>query len=358
MIGIDLFSGAGGMSVGATQCGVEVLISIEKDRYACETYQKNHPDTNCLNTDIREVKKLPKLPCDKEIILFGGPPCQGFSTSNQRTRNRENPNNWLFQEVIRFAKKLRPDWVVIENVRGMVETERAIFPDMIMRALAKLGYTTNSWVLQASEFGIPQNRSRLFIVGNRYGIKLPKPVGDSALVTVRDAISDLPRLANGASEDDLPYSAKSNHPFVKQMKARKRKVTNNLVTRNAKHIVKRYKYVPEGGNWENIPEDLMLNYKDRDRCHTGIYRRLEWNKPSCVIANFRKNMLIHPGQDRGLSVREAARLQSFPDWFYFMGSIGFQQQQVGNAVPPLLAKAVFTQIMQSRELNQKRRVAS
>jgi DNA (cytosine-5)-methyltransferase 1 len=121
--------------------------------------------------------------------------------------------------------------------------------------------------------------------------------------------------------------------------------SNNLVTGNAPHIIDRYKFIPPGGNWEDIPKHLMSNYADVQRCHTGIYRRLRDDEPSIVIGNFRKNMLIHPSKHRGLSVREAARLQSFPDSFRFYGSIGFQQQQVGNAVPPMLAKAVFSQIL-------------
>ena len=120
---------------------------------------------------------------------------------------------------------------------------------------------------------------------------------------------------------------------------------NNLVTANAKHVVERYAHIPQGGNWEDIPKILMGNYTDTSRCHTNMYRRLDGSKPSVVIGNVRKNMLIHPWKNRGLSVREAARLQSFPDSFRFFGSIGFQQQQVGNAVPPLLAKAVFSQII-------------
>jgi DNA (cytosine-5)-methyltransferase 1 len=124
------------------------------------------------------------------------------------------------------------------------------------------------------------------------------------------------------------------------------------VSSSAEAIVNRYKHVPPGGNWADIPSRCMRNYADRDRCHTGIYHRLANNKPSVVIGNFRKNMLIHPTQNRGLSVREAARLQSFPDEFVFSGSIGFQQQQVGNAVPPMLAQAVFESLLD--QISEKR----
>jgi DNA (cytosine-5)-methyltransferase 1 len=124
--------------------------------------------------------------------------------------------------------------------------------------------------------------------------------------------------------------------------------SNHLVTANNTTILNRYHHIPKGGNWQNIPDHLMDNYANPERCHTGIYKRLKLNEPSIVIGNFRKNMLIHPTQTRGLSVREAARLQSFPDSFKLLGSIGFQQQQVGNAVPPLLAKAVFDRIRSLR----------
>jgi DNA (cytosine-5)-methyltransferase 1 len=123
-------------------------------------------------------------------------------------------------------------------------------------------------------------------------------------------------------------------------------VQGNLVTRSADVIIERYRHIGNGGNWEDIPSELMTNYQDASRCHTGIYHRLEWDTPSKVIGNFRKNMLIHPQQHRGLSVREAARLQSFPDHYEFLNSIGFQQQQVADAVPPLLAEAVAESILQ------------
>ena len=121
--------------------------------------------------------------------------------------------------------------------------------------------------------------------------------------------------------------------------------TQNYVSKNAEYVLERYKYISQGQNWKAIPVELMGNYANRNNCHSGIYKRLVADKPSVVISNYRKNMLIHPFQDRGLSVREAARLQSFPDTFLFKGSIMHIQQQIGNAVPPLLAKAVFDKIL-------------
>ncbi len=279
-------------------------------------------------------------------VLFGGPPCQGFSTSNQRTRTLTNPSNWLQKEFVRIVRLWNPDWVVFENVRGIIETERGLFRDIVVRELQETGYTCSSGLLCASDFGVPQVRSRFFLIGSRHGVAtdLPKPT-TSKLVTVRQAIADLPILSNGTNEDYLPYPRKARSSYAKSMRNGQAGCRNHLVTNSAQHIIERYKHIPQGGNWENIPDRFMKNYTDRSRCHTGIYRRLREDRPSVVIGNFRKNMLVHPTQNRGLSVREAARLQSFPDWYEFTGSIGFQQQQVGNAVPPFLAKAVFERIL-------------
>ena len=348
MIGVDLFAGAGGLSLGAVQAGIDVRLAVEADPHAVMTYQRNHPKTRVLAYDIRnlQARDLPKDGTGK--ILFGGPPCQGFSTSNQRTRKADNPSNWLFQEFMRVVKLWQPDWVVLENVKGLVETADGIFIDHITGCLKGLDYTTDWWVLNAADFGVPQKRWRLFVIGSRNGKVIPKPspmLTRSKYVTVRHAIGDLPDLANGASTDRLPYGRRPRSDFARAMRGPLRECGNNLVTRSARIIIKRYANVPPGGNWADIPARLMRNYVDRTRCHTGIYHRLQFDAPSVVIGNFRKNMLIHPTQDRGLSAREAARLQSFPDWYEFKGSIGFQQQQVGNAVPPLLAKVVFERIM-------------
>jgi len=346
MIGIDLFAGAGGMSLGATQAGIDVRTAVEADRHAAATYSANHPHTKTIVDDIRNVKEINVTTNGEARIIFGGPPCQGFSTSNQRTRNAQNADNWLFREYIRIVKLWKPDWVVFENVKGMVETEGGIFLESVLKQLRRAGYTTSWWILDASDFGAPQKRKRLFVIGSLHGRTVEKPEPTvSKCTTVRQAISDLPDLPNGALFNWMKYKPIRPSNYAKRMRGDFTQSPNHVVTRNASHIIDRYGYIPQGGNWENIPARLMKNYTDRNRCHTGIYHRIREDEPSVVIGNYRKNMLIHPNQNRGLSVREAARLQSFPDWYEFKGSIGFQQQQVGNAVPPLLAEKVFTSIL-------------
>jgi len=333
------------MSLGAQMAGIDVRLAIEKDPHATITYSHNHPNTTCVVDDIANVMTINVSKKDRTSILFGGPPCQGFSTSNQRTRSISNPSNWLFNEFIRISRIWKPDWIVFENVRGIIETERGFFRDLIITELDRIGYTSSFEVLCASDFGVPQIRSRFFLVASRHGmsIRVPKSAVRKR-VTVRQAIGDLPSLPNGASEDYLPYPCKPLSRYARELRNGQAGCRNHIVTNNAPHILERYKHIPQGGNWENIPKRLLRTYTHRSRCHTGIYRRLCDDRPSVVLGNYRKNMLVHPWENRGLSVREAARLQSFPDAYEFLGSIGFKQQQVANAVPPLLAKSVFNLI--------------
>jgi DNA (cytosine-5)-methyltransferase 1 len=349
MQAVDIFSGAGGMSVGAALAGIDVKYAIENDPHAAATYRINHPGTLVLNQDIRKVN-LADMPAldNTPLVLFGGPPCQGFSTSNQKTRSSSNENNWLFLEYMRFVKLLEPDWVVFENVKGLKETEGGVFLRNIQDAFKKLKYKTSTFILNASEYGVPQKRERLFVIGSQKGKVLGEPLAHhKEIVTVNEAIADLPFLENGANINVLPYRISPHSEYSSLMRGDLNSCANHLITRNAQHILSRYPHIPQGGNWEDIPDELMENYADKSRCHTGIYHRLSADKPSIVVGNFRKNMLIHPWQHRGLSIREAARLQSFPDHYEFQGTIGFQQQQVGNAVPPLLAEAVFKHIVMS-----------
>lgn len=350
MIGIDLFSGAGGLSLGAIQAGINVEYAVELDTKAALTCLSNHSDLKMLNKDITITTAddfSSSISKKNDLILFGGPPCQGFSTSNQRSRNKNNLNNWLFKEFIRLAQELEPAWIVIENVKGLLETENKLFYEKIINDLTHLGYKTSPFLLNAVDYGVPQNRTRLFIIGSKKFKKIQEPTKKNKRITVSEALLDLPDIENGNHINALPYRMTPHSEYSKLMRDHALDlVYNNLVTKSSHQVIERYSHIPQGGNWQDIPEELMGNYKDRTRCHTGIYKRLIASDPSITIGNFRKSMIINPWKNRGLSVREAARIQSFPDNFIFHGSIGFQQQQVGNAVPPLLAKAVFQRILQ------------
>ena len=353
MNAIDVFAGAGGLSLGAAQAGVNVVFAIERDERAAAAYQANHPSTEVLVTDIRalpceEIKRIPRG--TDGTIVFGGPPCQGFSYSNTRTRTLDNQLNWLYKEFLRVIEVWQPNCFVFENVQGITNFARGKMLRVILDDFKNFGFRLAHGVLDAQDFGVPQRRSRFFLVGTRDGIDADLPVPNRASPpTVYDAIADLPSLENGASEAILPYGDTPPSDYVKPLRGSLSECTGHLVTNSCATIIQRFRSVPPGGNWQDIPECLMRNYADRSRCHTGIYYRLQGGRPSIVIGNFRKNMLIHPTSDRGLSIREAARIQSFPDSYEFAGSIGFQQQQVGNSVPPKLARAVFTELVNAAQ---------
>ncbi|WP_034255681.1 DNA cytosine methyltransferase [Aliarcobacter lanthieri] len=348
---VDIFSGAGGMSIGAVMAGITPILAVEFDKYAADTYKTNHPKTKVLQNDIKTVTPLEHVK-KHPFILFGGPPCQGFSVANTKTRNLDNPNNWMFQEYLRFVKDLEPKWFLFENVVGFKSFNQGKFAIEVEEELKGLGYETNSAVLNASDFGVPQDRKRFFIVGHRIdsgGIKfnfdeLPKTKNK---VTVGDALKDLPSLVNGDKIEKAHYVKEANNQYVKLMRHKSKHALQNFVTENKSHIIERYKVIKQGENWQAAKNSgLLKTYSSTKYTHSGIYKRLEENKPAVTIANYRKSMLIHPNEDRGLSLREAARLQSFPDNFIFKGTLSFQQQQVGNAVPPLLAKVIFKKILE------------
>jgi len=334
------------MSLGAEMAGVVTKVAVEMHHAAFDTYRHNHPECTVLQMGVEHLQNLSTPFPPQNLIVFGGPPCQGFSTSNQRTRSADNKKNWMFQAFVAFVKRTKPAWVIFENVRGILETEGGLFARQIRKDLEQLGYRCEQGLLNAADFGVPQSRSRFFIIGRLNAAPPPLPTGGVLpKVSVDDALHDLPSLMNGAAIDILPYASEARTDYARRMRGTLTECSGHVVSRNAASIIDRYLFIPQGGNWADIPEEMMATYKDRTRCHTGIYRRLDASKPSVVIGNFRKNMLIHPYEHRGLSVREAARLQSFPDNFVFKGSIGLRQQQVGNAVPPLLAEAVFRTVV-------------
>ena len=325
--------------------GIKSVLAVEYDEHATKTYKRNHRQTKVLNQDIKNVKPLDHIE-KNPFILFGGPPCQGFSIANTKTRNLDNPNNWMFKEYLRFVEDLEPEWFLFENVVGFKSFNKGEFAKEVENDLKKLGYETSSSVLCASDFGVPQKRKRFFIIGNKSGKKFDfESLEKQSIVSVKDAISDLPSLKSGEQLLNSEYKHEANNPYLKIMRKKSTLAMQNIVSKNKEHILERYKYIAQGENWQAIPKKLLSNYSSTVNMHSGIYKRLDENKPTVTIANYRKSMLIHPTEDRGLSLREAARLQSFPDDFIFEGPLSYQQQQVGNAVPPLLSKVIFEKIL-------------
>ena len=357
-LAMELFAGAGGMSQGFVQAGFEIVQAIEVDRRAAETYKNNHGRTDLIVDDVCQLDALAiarRIAFQRAdlFVIIGGPPCQGFSESNRRTRDLDNPKNALYRQFFRYVAALRPLWFVLENVAGLRTLANGVVINAIMNEARKQGYSAEWRELNSVRYGVPQRRRRIFVLGNRIGMPIEFPVASHGsegrpFVTVEDAVSDLPTLKVGDRKGRLPYrTSRSLSAYQKSMRNGRARVDGNLVTNNSSLVVERYKYIRPGQNWEAIPKQLMSNYSDTSRCHTGIYYRLKWDEPSRVIGNYRKNMLIHPSEDRGLSVREAARIQSFPDEYTFCGSIGFQQQQVADAVPPLLAQAIAQRCLNS-----------
>ncbi len=267
--------------------------------------------------------------------------------SNTMSRNMDNDKNFLYLEFVRFVRELEPKWFVLENVWGLTKMNDGQTLEMIKESFEAWSYNVKADILWANKYGVPQKRYRCFIVGNREGIDFEFPKPQDTNVTVADALADLPLLVNGQMLEEADYTLpiEKVSDYAKSMRTNSDKARQNFVSLNNDLVMQRYKFIPQGGNWRDIPDFLMTNYADKSRCHSGIYKRLRADAPSVVISNYRKSMLIHPTQDRGLSVREAARLQSFPDDFIFCGPHMSIQQQIGNAVPPLLSKAVFDKIL-------------
>jgi site-specific DNA-cytosine methylase len=266
--------------------------------------------------------------------------------------------------------------LLMENVQGMLWTSPAgtmqlrhnTMADYVARRLAGIGYLIFPKILDAARYGVPQHRSRLFVLGIHRDLgyalddfgehgPFPHPTNgpgtDYPYITVRDAIADLPAVGNGALDVEVRYTAPPDadlraNAFLRRMRAQASPnvIFDHVTSRHADYVIQRYRRIPPGGNWQDIME-MMTNYTAIDRTHSNIYRRLKWDETSITIGDYRKSMIVHPAQHRGLSVREAARLQSFPDWYRFSGGpngseggIMHKQKQLANAVCPLVTQAL------------------
>ena len=332
---IDLFCGAGGLSEGFRQAGFCVLVGNDVDPFARETFEATHPEAVFLPGPIEKLEAADFLRAGKiqkgELgCLIGGPPCQAFSVYNHQ-RGMHDKRSHLFHEYLRIVKGLAPEWVVMENVTGITSVGDGCAVREIVAGLGELGYIVEMQVLKAERYGVPQERRRIFFVGNRLGIpvRFPAPTHgtkDRPFVTVGDALNGLPKLANGEAWDK---------PTVKNHEAPKLSAVN----------LERMKFIPQGGSWRDIPTRLLpAGMKLAKRSdHTKRYGRLSKKGLASTIltkCDPHWGAFIHPDQDRTITVREAARLQSFPDEFVFRGPRTEQYIQVGNAVPPLLGRRV------------------
>lgn len=370
---IDLFCGAGGLSEGFRQAGYRVAAGNDFDEAAGATFRKTHPDAVFFPGPIEDhnaehILNVTGLKRGELNVLVGGPPCQGFSVYNHQ-RGLHDARSSMYLQYLRMVEGLWPEWVVLENVTGMTSAGGGAVVRAIIAGLETMGYRVESKILKAEEFGIPQERRRIVFIGNRIGrpISFPHPTHGHGLlpfITVRSAIGDLHALSNGEDKGDLPYQVKSSCAYQDEMRVGSTLVTNHSAARLSQTNISRLAHIPQGGSWRDIPFDLLPSgmKKAKRSDHTKRYGRLRWDGLASTIltkCDPHWGAFFHPEQDRALTVREAARLQSFPDWFTFSGSRTEQYVQVGNAVPPLLGRAIAHAIMSSAfEIEQKFQMAA
>lgn len=368
---VDLFCGCGGLSLGFQLAGYHVLAACELDDWAADTYELNHSDTRLIRGDIREVGnwrvalglKGGSTPLVDGVI--GGPPCQGFSLSGARDSN--DPRNALFQEFVRCVRDLRPRFCVMENVPGILSMRLAdgqLAIDAVVRELRHAGYKTCFRVLNAANYGVPQIRQRVFVIGlntwERLDIRrlFPEPrIGSDQWVTVDDAISDLPRIQAREGAEIQAYLRLPESDYQRWARTQSTVVRNHVAMRHTGRLVSRFKVI---GHGQSIA-DVSPEHAARKRGNTAVTSgkvfahnnsRLHGARPAPTIAAKFQTNFVHPHQHRNFTAREAARLQSFPDHFVFAGKRTTmsweanlsQYQQIGNAVPPLLALALASSL--------------
>lgn len=348
---IDLFAGVGGLSYGFSkipQFNILAANEIEKD--ISIAYKLNYPDVEMLNCDINGLTEdvLMKVLKGKKVdIVVGGPPCQSYSTLGKRQMD-ERAN--LFIQYKRILKILQPRAFVFENVVGILSMEKGQLFKQIQRGFEELGYSLKHKILNAVDYGVPQQRERVILVGfkgtNSY--RYPQPTHGEGLkpyVTLREAIGDLPTIKSGQAKDY--YETPANNEFLEFVRAvGSTNVTEHAAPKNGAHLIKIMEALKDGQSKDDLPEDI------RPKSGYGnTYAKLWWERPSTTITrNFAcpsSSRCIHPRDSRAMSIREGARLQGFPDDYKFYGSDGMKRLEIGNAVPPLLSVAIAKQMIEA-----------
>lgn len=386
---LDLFAGAGGFSLGFKLAGYDIMGAIEQDKWASQTFAYNHKMAKVITDKIENITNdnlLEIFSNESPNIILGGLPCQGFSICNKNAGDPNDQRNSLFREFLRVVKLFKPEFVIIENVPNLLKAKdknKKLIIDIIKQQIKELGYYVYYDVLEATDYGIPQIRKRLFILGSIKPLKqaFPKaiyylnqkelPLFKNMLKkcpTLWEAIGDLPEISAREGAEEMNYTKSSDNEYQKQMRLGSPKVYNHVAMKHSKRTVERFSLMSHGDSLANIPKHL----KPFERNNKGVIskkvydqnsRRMHPHKPCHTIpASFYANF-VHPYQHRNFTAREGARIQSFPDWYLFKGKPTVvsqkllqregrfeekhlcQYNQIGNAVPPLLAKAIADNLL-------------
>lgn len=335
---LDLFCGVGGLSLGFEKAGFESFLGVDFWEEAINTYNRNRKNGNGVSRDVSEYRdeELKKMKKTGIKGVIGGPPCQGFSMVG--TREKKDPRNNLYLQFFRFVEIIKPSFFLIENVKGLLNLEKGYFKKDIINRFSKLNYNVNYKLLKASDFGIPQNRERVFFIGLKKNIYNDdffdfSSLKKETLVSAKDALSDLANVDPLNSEKKIKHSLKPETKYQEVMRENlpDNQIFNHVITNHTKKTIEIISKIPDGGNIKNIDSKY---YKVRN--YNSAFKRMDSKKPSITVDCGHRNY-FHYSKNRVPTVREAARLQSFPDNFIFTGSKTSQYTQVGNAVPPLLA---------------------
>ncbi len=335
---IDLFCGCGGFSLGFERAGFNVLLGIDLWKDALSTFRYNHRNSNTLEADLSKLapeETIPLLNGHNVDVIIGGPPCQGFSIAGKRIM--DDIRNKLYQNFVRFVAYFKPKAFVMENVPNILSIGGGAIRESIIDDFSKLGYAIEYKVLTASDYGVPQNRRRAIFVGflNGHHFDFPRPF-EATKVTAFEAISDLPE---NSIDDGGFYPMSPTSDYQRLMRRNSNCVLNHQATSHNTKTVEIISLVPDGGNYKDLPQELQ----DTRKVHIA-WTRLNSQKPSFTIDTGHRHH-FHYSFNRIPTARESARIQSFPDDFYFTCSKTSQLKQIGNAVPPLMAEAIAKSLL-------------
>lgn len=399
---VDLFAGAGGLSEGFRQAGYEIKLAIEIDEWAAQTFAANHSNTRVITADIRDFEtdaSIRALMADRPAVIVGGPPCQGFSISGPSKKDPRDPRNSLFRDFVRFVRALEPEAFVMENVKGLLSARTASGEkviDIIHKSFRELGYHVESRILNAADFGVPQIRHRVFVIGIRdrvadlwpsqthwpfaYGqnedlqhrllLEEAYSIEGGRHLTLWEAVSDLPQIESGEEVEFQDYVTPPQNEYQRFMRERSAGIWNHVPMKHSKRLIERFKIIGYGQSVSDVKGPLAQRRRNGNgtlaaRPYDQNNRRLRPDRPSHTIAAAFYANFVHPFLHRNITAREAARLQSFPDKYIFKGKKTVpshsllrkegrvhdihipQYSQIGNAVPPLLARAVARQLLQN-----------